>query len=332
MEHTKITNLPQKIVRVGLGTWSIGGLMWGGADPKTSVDTVLRAIEMGINFIDTAPFYGLGHAEEIVGAALQISKKRDFITLSTKAGIGWKDFKPYRDCRRKIIYREVENSLYRLRVDHIDVYHIHWPDPLTEFEETATTCHRLLDEGKIRAVGLSNFSVAQIEEFKKYCPVHVLQPPFNLFERRIEKEELPFCQKNKISLVGYGPLCRGLLSGHVAKYSEFPDDDLRKKDPKFQPPLFDDYLTCAEKLTEWAKEKHQRSLYALAIRWVLDKGVNIALVGARKPEQLDQIKEVWGWTLKEEDFAEIDQIIHDTISSPEEVPFEGPPNRPEGIA
>jgi aryl-alcohol dehydrogenase-like predicted oxidoreductase len=332
MEHTKIANLPQKIVRIGLGTWSIGGLMWGGADPKVSVETILRAIEMGINFIDTAPIYGLGHAEEVVGAALQISKKRDFITLSTKAGIGWRDFKPYRDCRRKIIYREIENSLYRLRTDYIDLYHIHWPDPLTEIEETATTCRALLDQGKVRAIGLSNFSVKQIEEFKKYCPVHALQSAFNLFERKIEKEEIPFCLNNKISLLGYGPLCRGLLSGDVEKYTTLSDEDLRKTDPKFQEPLFSDYLSCTQKLTEWVKDKHQKSLYALAVRWVLDHNVNIALVGARKPDQLEKMKEVWGWKLDADDFKEIDQIIDESISTSIEEPFQGPPNRPDNVA
>lgn len=337
MEQTKLTNLNQKISRVGLGTWS---MTWSMQDPnadpqalfRDSYDTIRQAIDMGINFIDTAPIYGFGSAELIVGQAVRESKKRDFITIATKAGVGWREFKEYRDSRRKIIYREVENSLYRLQTDYIDLYQIHWPDPLTELEETATTCRSLLEAGKIRAVGLCNFSTAQIGEFKKHCPVHCIQSPFNIFEHKIEKDELPFCVKNKISVVGYSTLCRGLLNGAVDKYATYYERDPRKEDPKFQEPLMSDYLDCTQKLEAWVKEKYQRPLNALAIRWALDRDINIALVGARKPQQLDLLKDVWGWKLTPEDFTEIDQIVSDTISNPVEEPFEGPPNRPDKVS
>jgi aryl-alcohol dehydrogenase-like predicted oxidoreductase len=328
MEHTHIHPLKERVSRVALGTWAIGGWMWGGTDEKDSIAAIHQALDLGINMIDTAPAYGFGVAEEIVGKALKQYGTRDGVILSTKAGLNWEGPEVvYRDSRKERLEQELNDSLKRLQVDYIDIYHIHWPDTLVPLEETAEVLHQFLKQGKIRAVGASNFSVEQMKEFQKGGPLHVLQSPFNLFERVLEQKELSYSLQHKISFLGYGSLCRGLLSGQMSKKREFKGDDLRKGDPKFQEPRFTQYLNAAERLEQWAKVKHKKPLVALAIRWCLDKGVSSALWGARKPEQLKDVETVWGWKLSSEDFREIDQILKESIRDPVGPSMEGPPVR-----
>ncbi len=327
MEFTHIPNINNKISRVGLGTWAIGGWMWGGTDEKDAIATIHRALDLGVNLIDTAPVYGFGVSEEIVGKALKQYGKRDKIIIATKVGLSWKNQKVYRDARKETVVKEIEASLKRLQVDFIDLYQLHWPDPLTPISETAQALKQLLKEGKIRAVGVSNFSIEQMDEFQKYSPLHSLQSPFNLFERNIEKKELAYCMQKSIATLGYGSLCRGLLSGKMEKTRQFKGDDLRKVDPKFQEPNYSAYLRCAKRLAEWAQQKYQKPLLALAFRWSLDKGINIGLWGARNPQQMEGIETIWGWKLKETDFIEIDQILKETIPSPIGPEFMAPPNR-----
>lgn len=329
MEFTQIANFQQKISRIGLGSWSIGGWMWGGTDEKTAIATIHQALDQGINLLDTAPVYGFGLSEEILGKALKQYGKRDQIVIATKLGLSWENQKIYRDCSRKTILKEIEGSLRRLQIDYIDIYQVHWPDPSIPIEETAETMNRLLAEGKIRAIGVSNYSVAQIEAFRKKAPLHAVQPPFNIFEREAEKTVLSFCLKNKIATLGYGSLCRGLLTGKMGKDTQFQGDDLRKVDPKFQEPRYSQYLKCVEKLQTLAQQKYKRPLLALAVRWCLDKGIHVALWGARKPEQLNGIQNVWGWKLNAQDFEEIDKIIAETISMPVGPEFMAPPLRRE---
>jgi aryl-alcohol dehydrogenase-like predicted oxidoreductase len=329
MEYTNIPNLEQKISRIGLGTWSIGGWMWGGTEEKDGIHTIHQALDQGFNLIDTAPVYGFGVSEKIVGKALKQYGKRSQIVIATKVGLSWKKEKVYRDTRKQTILKEIEDSLRRLQIDYIDLYQVHWPDPLTPFDETAETLEQLLKEGKIRAIGVSNFSVEQMKAFQKNAPLHSLQSPFNLFERALENTELDFCIKHKIGFLGYGSLCRGLLTGNMTLKTQFKGDDLRTIDPKFQQPRFSQYLECVDRLKKWAHQKHGRSVISLAIRWALDKGVNISLWGARKPEQLQGIDEVWGWKLRPQDFKEIDSILKETISSPIGPEFMAPPNRNE---
>ncbi len=303
MEFTSIPHLNRKISRVGLGTWAIGGWMWGGTDEKEAIATIHRAFDLGINLIDTAPVYGFGVSEEIVGKAIKLYGKRDQIIIATKTGISWKNQKVYRDARKEIVVKEIEASLKRLQVDSIDLYQQHWPDPLTPIADTATALNQMLEQGKIRAIGVSNFSVEQMNEFQKYAPLHSLQSPFNLFERNIEKTELAYCKRQGIATLGYGSLCRGLLSGRMQKNRQFTGDDLRKIDPKFQEPHYSDYLRCVKRLEEWAQEKYRKPVLALAFRWALDKGIHIGLWGARHPQQMEGIEAIWGWTLKESDFT-----------------------------
>lgn len=327
MEFTTIPNLKQKVCKIGLGTWSIGGMMWGGTNEKDAISTILKALGQGINLIDTAPVYGFGKSEEIVGKALKQFGKRENVVLATKAGLHVQNEQVYRDSRKEKIMQEIDGSLRRLQVDYIDLYQIHWPDPLTPISETAETMKELLDQGKIRAIGVSNYSIEQMEDFHQKAPLHSNQSPFNIFEKDIENNVLEYCLSNKIAILGYGPLCRGLLTGKLQIDTAFKGDDLRKIDPKFRPPRYEEYLKCVSLLDDWAKQKYQKSVMSLALRWVLDKGISVALWGARKPEQLDPIDTIWGWKLTENDLREIDQIVAETIPDPVGPEFMAPPSR-----
>lgn len=329
MEYTTLPNIKNKASRIGLGTWSIGGSLWGGTNEQEAIETIRLALDKGINFIDTAPAYGKGASEIIVGKAIKKHGKRDQVILATKFGLNQETDNVFRDSRRASILKEIEDSLRRLQVDYIDLYQVHWPDPTTPLSETAIALNELLHQGKIKAIGVSNFSVEQMVEFREYAPIHSLQPPFNLFENGAQNE-LKYCLDEGIAVIGYSALCRGLLSGKMSKDREFKGDDLRKSmDPKFKEPLFSEYLQCAEALKAWVMNKYNRPLIALAIRWVLDSGVNIALWGARKPGQLNDIDAVLNWRLTDADFKEIDKIIKANVKHPVGPQFMAPPIRKE---
>jgi aryl-alcohol dehydrogenase-like predicted oxidoreductase len=315
MEIAEIPGTGLKVSRIGLGTWAIGGWMWGGSEEAQSISTIRAALDDGITLIDTAPVYGFGRSEEIVGKAIA-DRWRSQAIIATKVGLEWRDDKIYRNASSARIMAEIDASLHRLRTDHIDIYQVHWPDPLTPIQETAEAMRALHAQGKIRAIGVSNFSVEQMEEFRKVAPLHVLQPPYNLFEREIEAEILPYCRKNGIATLGYGALCRGLLSGSMRADTVFQGDDLRRIDPKFQPPRFAQYLGAVEKLDQLAKTRFSKGMIHLAVRWILDQGVTSALWGARRPNQLSPIRGVMGWSLDAAAKAEIDAILKRTITDP----------------
>jgi len=328
MEYVSISVFPKKLSRIALGTWAIGGELWGGTEEKDSIDTILAAIDKGINVIDTAPAYGTGKAEEFLGKALQISKKRHEVFISTKCGIQITKQKEFvRNLTKEFIREDLHNSLKRLGTDYLDIYFAHWPDPLTPIEETAQELHRLFKEGKIRAIGLSNYSLEQIEEFRKFAPCHFIQPPYNLFERDIEKDIVPYCKKHIIELMTYSALCRGFLSGKVTRERTFAQGDLRTfLDPKFQSPSYEEYLTATEQLKKFAEEKFHRSLLELAIRWILDKNIEIAIWGARRPSQLSPLDKVFDWHLDQSSITRIDEILKNTIKHPQGL-LPGPPSR-----
>src|SRR5438128_1424085 len=271
MEFATIHETSIRISRVGLGTWAIGGWMWGGTDEKESIATIHAAVERGVNLIDTAPAYGFGRAEELVGRAVAEGRLRSRVVIATKAGLGWQDGKGLRNTGRDRIMHEVTQSLRRLRTDYIDIYQVHWPDPLVSIEETAEAMQTLFDRGKIRAIGVSNFSVAQIERFRRVAKLHVVQPPYNLFEREIENELLPYCRKSNLATLTYGALCRGLLSGKLEEDAKFEGDDLRLTDPKFQPPRYSQYLAAVRRLDEFARHRYVKRVILLAVRWLLDQ-------------------------------------------------------------
>jgi len=326
IELAGIPGTSLKVSPIAIGTWAIGGWMWGGTDETESIATIRAALEHGINVIDTAPAYGFGRSEEIVGKAIAEGRLRSRVHIATKAGLEWDGGRVFRNASRARILQEVEDSLRRLRTDYIDIYQVHWPDPLVTIEETAEAMLTLLEQGKIRAIGVSNFSVLQMERFRRVAPLHVLQPPYNLFERGIETDLLPYCRKNKIATLGYGALCRGLLSGRMRLDTAFDGDDLRRSDPKFLRPRFAQYLAAVAKLDRLAQRFGKRVIH-LAVRWMLDQGVTTALWGARRPDQLDPVDEVSGWSLDASAKAEIDGILRETIADPIGPEFMAPPAR-----
>ena len=327
MDYSTIVGPPLTVSRVAIGTWAIGGWMWGGTDEMESISTIRAALDHGIDVIDTAPVYGFGRSEEIVGKAIAEGRLRNRVVIATKVGLEWKDGSVFRNASRSRIMREIEDSLRRLRTDYIDVYQVHWPDPLVPIEETAVTMQTLLRQGKIRAIGVSNFSVEQIQRFRSVAPLHVLQSPYNLFEREIEADLLPYCRKNNIATFGYGALCRGLLSGRMRSDTTFGGDDLRRTDPKFQQPRFGQYLAAVQKLDQLAQDRFGKRVIELAVRWMLDQGITTALWGARHPDQLQPVDEVTGWRLDAPAMAEIDRILHETITDPVGAEFMAPPSR-----
>jgi aryl-alcohol dehydrogenase-like predicted oxidoreductase len=324
-EFVEIPATGLHVSRVALGTWAIGGWMWGGTDESQSIATIRAAMDQGINLIDTAPVYGFGASEEIVGKAL--TGFRSGAVIATKVGLEWRDGKVYRNATRERIMAEIHDSLRRLRTDYIDIYQVHWPDPLVPMEETAGAMRELYEQGKIRAIGVSNFSVAQLQAFRQVAPLHVLQSPYNLFERGIEPDILPYCLDNAIATLGYGALCRGLLSGRMRSDSTFEGDDLRRVDPKYRPPRFAQYLNAVEKLDRLAQRQLHRRVIQLAVRWVLDQGISVALWGGRRPDQLEAALGVQGWSLDAATKANIDRILSDTITDPIGPEFMAPPQR-----
>jgi aryl-alcohol dehydrogenase-like predicted oxidoreductase len=325
VEFTGIKQTNVRPSRIGLGTWAIGGWMWGGPDDEAAIATIHRALDGGITLIDTAPAYGQGHSEEVVGRALE--GRRDAAFIATKVGLEWDEQgTPHRNASARRIQAEVEDSLRRLRTDRIDIYQVHWPDPDTPMEETARAMAALYDAGKIRAVGVSNFSPAQMDEFAKFAPLHTVQPPYNLFERGVEHDVLPYVREHGLTALTYGALCRGLLSGKLREDTRFTGDDLRRVDPKFQPPRFARYLRAVARLDELARTRYGKRVIHLALRWVLDApGVGAALWGARRPDQLDALPDALGFTLDDATKGEIERIVAEEVPDPIGPEFMAPP-------
>src|SRR5258708_5879991 len=267
--------------RIASGTWAIGGGVWGGNHEAGAIPPIPSAVDRGIKLIDTAPGYRFGRSEEIVGEALaEIGRHK--VLIATKVGLDWREGQPFRNASRVRIHKEIEDSLRRLRTDVIDIYQVHWPDPNTPIEETAQAMAELHQAGKIRAIAVSNFSTEQMRSFRAVAPLHTVQPPYNLFEREAEKDVMPYCRDNSIATLACRSLCRGLLSGRMKTDRAFTGDDLRRSDPKFQPPRLEQYLRAVERLDAFARETYGKHVLHLAVRWVLDRQpVSIALLGAR---------------------------------------------------
>ncbi|HEV7913667.1 MAG TPA: aldo/keto reductase [Albitalea sp.] len=325
MESVRIEGIATPVSRIGLGTWAIGGWMWGGADDAASVATIRKAIESGINLIDTAPVYGFGHSEEVVGKALQ--GMRDRAVIATKVALEWQDGKVRRNATAARIRSEVEDSLRRLRTDRIDLYQVHWPDPHVPHDETAAELEKLRREGKILAIGVSNYSPAQMDGFRRHARLAAVQSPYNLFERAIEHDVLPYAKRHGLTVLAYGALCRGLLSGRMDAKTTFSGDDLRRSDPKFQPRRLEQYVGAVKALQRFAHERHGKTVLALAVRWILDQGPTVALWGARRPEQLDGIDAAFGWKLGADDLRRIDAMLAEHVTDPVGPEFMAPPPR-----
>jgi aryl-alcohol dehydrogenase-like predicted oxidoreductase len=315
METTNVAGV--KVSRIGLGTWAIGGMEWGAVPDEVAIDTILSAVDRGINLIDTAPIYGHGHAEEVIGRAMHENGRREAFFIATKAGLEWNERGVFANSTGPRLRRELEDSLHRFQTDFIDLYQVHWPDTLIPIAEVAALLAEFQREGKVRTVGVSNFSVAQMEECRRIVPLASNQPPYNIFERGIDSEILPWCAANGVAVLTYSSLCRSLLGGRLHRGMKFDVRDIRSADPKFREPRFSQYMTAVERLAGFARERFGKTVLELAARWVLDRpGVSVALWGAKRPEQLDAVDSVAGWKLDADAMAEIDRIVEESVTEP----------------
>jgi aryl-alcohol dehydrogenase-like predicted oxidoreductase len=326
MEYTQIPDVPVDASRVGLGTWAMGGYQWGGTNDDESVRTIHTALDHGINLIDTAPAYGFGHSEEVVGRAIAERGRREDVVLVTKCGLERVGDALYRNSSRQHLFDDAELSLRRLRTDYIDLYLVHWPDHDTPIEEAAEAMRDLQRSGKVRAVGVSNYSIEDMERFGHTTRLAADQPPLNLFEREAQTDVLPWCRARSVATLTYGALCRGLLTGTIDEGTKFEGDDLRKLDPKFQSPRFAHYLEAVKLLDRYAHDRYGKGVLALAVRWVLDQpGVSVALWGARHPGELLPLKDVVGWHLDEEALLYVDEVLSQSVKQPVGPEFMAPP-------
>ena len=299
-----------ELTEIGLGAWAIGGPWqwgWGPSDDNESINTIHAALDAGINWIDTAASYGLGHSEEIVGKALK--GKRDQIFIATKCGIAWNNKNKIRhDLTPLNIRRELEASLSRLQTDVIDLYQFHWPDPKTKIYNSWREVVKLKEEGKIHWIGVSNFDVPLLQKCEKIHHVDSLQPPYNMLNRDVESEILPYCQKNGIGVVPYSPMNSGLLSGKF-DINKLAPDDWRRKSPKFMEPQLAGNLALVEKLRGIAL-KYDKTVGQLAVAWVLKHpAVTSAIVGARRVEQVQQNILAADWKIEQDDLKEIENLL-----------------------
>jgi aryl-alcohol dehydrogenase-like predicted oxidoreductase len=281
------------------------------------IATCLAIFEHGINLIDTAPIYGHGRAEEIVCKAMRQHGNREQFYVATKAGLEWNARGVFANSEPARLRQEFEDSLRRLGTEYVDLYQIHWPDTTIPVERAAEVLLALYEQGRIRAIGVSNFSAAQMDAFRSVAPLHSNQPPYNIFERAIGDEVLPYCREHSIAVLTYSSLCRSLLAGRLALDTKFAEDDIRSADPKFQPPRFEQYLGAVARLDAFARERYGKTVLELAARWVLDRpGVSAALLGAKRPEQLKAVDGIFGWKLDNAAMAEIDAIVNEFVMDP----------------
>ncbi len=312
----RLGNSDLELTTVGLGTWAIAGgdwkFGWGPQDESAAMAAIVRAVELGINWIDTAPVYGNGRSEELVGRALQQIPANEHPFIATKCGRIFQPDGEIKGClHRASLVAECEASLRRLRVETIDLFQIHWPDPDQDLEEGWQTLSELAHQGKIRYAGVSNCSADQLRRLLPIHPPASLQPPYSLLDRRIEQETMAFCRENGIGIVAYSPMAKGLLTGAFdqKRADALPPDDHRSRDPKFQEPLLGINLQFVEMLTPIAA-RHGHSVAQLAIAWVLQRAeITAAIVGARHPQQIEQTVPAAQWQLSREECEQIEQAL-----------------------
>ena len=316
MRKRKLGWTDLELTVIGFGSWALGGggwqFSWGPQDDEESIAAIHRALDLGINWIDTAAVYGLGHSEEIIAKALRGMSEKPII--ATKCGRVWNEKGEVFGClKRDSIRKEAEDSLRRLEVEVIDLYQIHWPDPEPDIEEAWSTMADLVKEGKIRYAGVSNFNVEQMKRIEKIHPIASLQPPYSMITRDIEEEILPYCAEKNMGVIVYSPMQKGLLTGKFTKerVKNLPPDDHRRSDPQFNEPLLSINLELVEKLKPIA-EKHGRTLAQLAIAWVLRRPeVTAAIVGTRRPSQIEETFPAGDWELTTEDIEAIDKLLQE---------------------
>ena len=293
---------------MGGGDWKFG---WGDQDDASSIASVHQALDAGINWIDTAAIYGHGHAEKVVGKAIQ--GRRDDVIVATKCGRVWEgESREIGKClKRESVQREVDASLQRLGIDQIDLYQIHWPEPDAEIEEGWGAVADLIEEGKIRYAGVSNFSLDQLKRIQPIHPVTSLQPPYSMLLREVESEILPYCKENQIGVVAYSPMQAGLLTGTFTRerVESLPSNDWRKSNPFFMPPQLAAHLDVVEQLRPIAQQL-DISLSQLALAWVLRRSeLTAAIVGARRPEQILETVKAGDLSLPDGIFEKVEAIL-----------------------
>ncbi len=313
MQKRKLGTTDMELTTVGLGTWALGGPWeygWGPQDDNDAVGAIVEALNQGINWIDTAPAYGLGHAEELVGKALRQTPHKP--SIATKCGILWNEKKErVVHLKRDSVRKECHDSLRRLGVERIDLYQMHWPDPDPDIEDAWEEMARLQKEGKVRHLGVSNFSTAQMERVAKIHPIASLQPPYSMLRRDAEKELLGYCAKHKIGVVVYSPMQRGLLAGkfNAERLAALAPDDHRIRSPEFQEPQFSATMELVEGLKKIA-ERNGRTVAQLAVSWVLRRPeVTAAIVGARRPGQIVETAAASDWNLAPTDIEEVETLL-----------------------
>jgi aryl-alcohol dehydrogenase-like predicted oxidoreductase len=317
MDKKKLGNSDMELTPIGLGSWAIGGgdwqFSWGPQDDNDSIAAIHKALALGMNWIDTAAVYGLGHSEEIVARALKTTSHKPYIF--TKCGLVW-DQKRETSNSLKQIRREVEDSLRRLAVEAIDLYQVHWPKPDEEIEEAWGVMADLRKEGKVRWIGVSNFSVEQMERIRKIAPITSNQPPYSMLNRAVEVTILPFCQKNNIGVINYAPMHSGLLTGAMTKerVAHFPSDDFRRNAKNYQEPLLSRNLAVASFLGEIGK-RHSVSAGVVAIAWTLHhSAITAAIVGGRNAKQVEGVIPAATFRLSDEEFSEIQAYLAQHVS------------------
>ncbi len=310
----QLGNSDLHLTPIGYGAWAIGGgnweFAWGAQDDDESVRTIERALDAGINWIDTAAIYGLGHSEGVVARALRNSSSKPHVF--TKCSMRWDENRQiYRNLKAASLQEELENSLRRLNVDAIDLYQIHWPNPEDEIEEGWETLARFKEEGKVRYIGVSNFNVEQMKRVQKIAPITSLQPPYSLLRRDIETDILPFCEAHNIGIINYSPMVSGLLSGKMTaeRIGKLPADDWRRRSPNFNEPKLSRNLRLVELLREIGKE-HNVEPGVVAIAWTLRvPAITAAIVGARRPDQVDGILPAAIFRLSPAEIARIEAFL-----------------------
>ncbi len=326
MIYRRLGTSDLEVSAVTFGTWAIGGWMWGPSDDDAAVAAIEKAIDVGVTTIDTAAIYGTGHSEEIVGRA--VAGKRDKVQVLTKFGQNWwsdegefffetpdrdgRHVKVYRNSRRESVIQECERSLKRLGTDYIDLYQCHWRDHTRPVEEPMAAMDKLLKDGKIRAGGVSNFTVEEIAAAREVFPLASDQPPYSMLSRGAEKDVLPYCLENDVGVLVYSPLHRGLLTGKVTMDRTFHEKDLRRRDGRFKPENRKRVLAFLDRIRPIA-EAHDATLAQIVINWTIHRaGITAALVGARSPQQVEENATAADIRLSEDEMSriteEVDQV------------------------
>ena len=316
-QQTKqLGNTDMSLTPIGLGCWALGGGDWiggwGSQDDNEFIATIHKALDLGINWIDTAAVYGLGRSEQVVGRALKSLTKKPYVF--TKCSSVWNEKREVsQSLKADSLRKEVENSLKRLQIDVIDLYQIHWPNPDADIEEGWSTLAKLKEEGKVRYIGVSNFSVEQMQRAEKIAPISSLQPPYSLINRNVEKDILPYCLKQDIGVIVYSPMQSGLLTGAMTpeRVKNLPQDDWRRSSPEFNEPRMTRNLKLVDLLRAIGKP-HNVSPGVVAIAWTLRQpAVTAAIVGGRRPDQVERNVSIMEFRLNQDEIQQIEAFLHE---------------------